>query len=331
MTIAPSSARRACALLLAGSLALSACSGDDEPGEAGESSQGQSRGATLSRTSPLTGEVLKEQPGQPILAIKVDNSGSAQQVGMAKADLVVEELVEGGTTRLATFFYSALPPVVGPVRSMRATDVGIVAPLKAVMVASGAAAPTWRVIRKAGIKTVTEGGRGFYRGAGTAPYNLMMDVTKLVKPMKPLQQVPEPYLPFGDQPLPKGTAAKQLTAVFSQASDSQFSYRGGGYVNTDGYTKQGADFVADTVLVLRVKVRPAGYTDPAGFPVPETRFTGKGPASIFHGGRRIEATWVKQGLQAPMTLRAKGKELQLPPGKVRIELVPVDGGSVRVG
>lgn len=330
MTTALSSARRACALLLAGSLALSACSGD-EPGEEGESSQEQSRGATLSRTSPLTGEVLKEQPSRPILAIKVDNSGSATQVGMAKADLVVEELVEGGTTRLATFYYSDLPPVVGPVRSMRATDVGIVSPLKAVMVASGAAAPTWRAIRKAKIKTVTEGGPGFYRGAGAAPYNLMMDVTKLVKPMKPLQQVPEPYLPFGDEKLPKGTSAKQLTATFSQASDSQFTYRGGGYVTTDGYTKQGADFVADTVLVLRVKVRPAGYTDPAGFPVPETRFTGQGPASIFHGGRRVEATWVKKGLQAPLTLRAKGKDLQLPPGKVRIELVPQNGGSVSVG
>ena len=28
---------------------------------------------------------------------------------------------------------------------------------------------------------------------------------------------------FGDEPLPKGTAAKQLTAVFSQASDSRFT------------------------------------------------------------------------------------------------------------
>ncbi len=321
---------RLAALLLVGALALAGCSGDDLLDK--NSSQEESEGATLSRTSPLTGEVLSEQPGHPILTIKVDNSGSAQQVGLGKADLVVEELVEGGTTRLATFFYSSLPPRVGPVRSMRATDVGIVSPLKAVLVASGAAAPTWRVVRKAKIKTVTErNGRGYFRGPGAAPYNLFMDVKKLVKPMKPLQRVPEPYLPFGDEPLPKGKPAKRFTAAFSQAADSNFVYRGKRYVTTDAYFRKGDAFVADTVLVLRVKVRPAGYTDPAGFPVPETRFTGRGPATVFHQGRRVEATWVKKGLEAPMTLQAQGKDLELPPGKVRIELVPRSGGSLRVG
>ncbi len=321
---------RASCLLLSAALALCACSGDDD-GTEKRSSQEKSKGATLSRTSPLTGKVLPKQPGQPILAIKVDNSGSAQQIGVRKADMVVEELVEGGTTRLATFFYSSLPPVVGPVRSMRTSDVGIVSPLKAVLVASGAAAPTWKVIRKAKIKTVTEGGRGFYRGAGAAPYNLLMDVTKLTKPMKPLGSVPEPYLPFGDAALPRGKPAKNFTAVFSPAADSVFAYRGGTYVNTDSYAREGGDFRSDTVLVLRVKTRYAGYKDPAGFPVPETVFSGRGPATVFHGGRRIGATWVKKGLEAPLTLRGKGGDLSLPPGTVRIELVPRDGGSVRIG
>ena len=39
---------------------------------------------------------------------------------------------------LAVFFYQHVPRLVGPVRSMRATDIGIVKPAKAVLVASGA-------------------------------------------------------------------------------------------------------------------------------------------------------------------------------------------------
>jgi hypothetical protein len=321
-------ARRVTVLLAAAALALAGCGGEDED------PQGTANGATMSRTSPLTGKVLDKQPGHPIIAVKIDNSGSGRQVGLGKADMVVEELVEGGITRLATFYYSRVPSDAGPVRSMRTTDIGIVAPLKAVLVASGGAPPTWKRVREAGIKTVSEGGRGFYRGAGSAPYNLFMDMNKLVEPMKPLSDVPAPYLPFGDKKLPKGKAAKRFTAVFSQASDSSFQYRGRGYVNTDGYSRQGDDFVADTVLVLRVRVGLAGYRDASGFPVPETKFTGRGPAQIFHEGRVIGATWVKNGLEAPLTLRGKGGkggELQLSPGKVRIALVPQGPGSVRVG
>lgn len=296
----------------------------------GEDPQDVSPSATMSRVSPLTGRVLAEQPGHPILAVKVDNSGSGRQIGLGKADMVVEELVEGGITRLATFYYSQVPSDVGPVRSMRATDIGIVAPLKAVLVASGAAAPTARRVRKADIRTVTEGGRGFYRGAGAAPYNLFVDMDKLVAPMKPLEQVPEPYLPFGDEPLPKGKPAKRFVAAFSPASDSTFALRDGRYVNTDGYATAN-DFVADTVLVLRVRVGDAGYRDPSGATVPETKFTGTGRATIFDSGRMIRGTWVKKGLNAQLTLRAKGKDLEIPPGKVRIELVPNGTGSLRVG
>ena len=76
----------------------------------------------------------------PVLVTKMDNTySSAPQIGLGEADLVVEELVEGGLTRLAAFFYSQLPTVVGPVRSMRASDIGIVSPVDASVVTSGAA------------------------------------------------------------------------------------------------------------------------------------------------------------------------------------------------
>jgi hypothetical protein len=185
-------------------------------------------------------------------------------------------------------------------------------------------------VRKAGIRVVAEGGRGFYRGPGSAPYNLFVDMDKLVAPLKPLAEVPQPYLPFGDDELPQGKPAKRFTVVFSPASDSSFRYSDGRYANVDGYAA-GNDFLADTVLVLGVRVGDAGYRDPSGAVVPETKFTGKGRASVFHGGRVVRGTWVKDGLEAPLTLRTGRGELQIPPGKVRIELVPNGTGSLRIG
>ena len=82
------------------------------------------------------------------MVAKIDNTDSQQpQIGLGKADLITEELVEGGITRLAVFFYQHLPELVGPVRSMRASDIGIVKPAHAVIVASGAAPPTMRRIK----------------------------------------------------------------------------------------------------------------------------------------------------------------------------------------
>ena len=322
--------RAVAALLAAAALALSACDGGQSVLGGDDDPQDTSPSATMSMTSPLTGETLRDLPEHPILAVKIDNSGSNSQIGLGRADMVVEELVEGGITRLATFFYSQMPADVGPVRSIRATDIGIVAPLDALLVASGAAPPTTKRVRNAGIRTVTEGGRGFYRGSGAAPYNLFVKTDKLLAPLKPLSQLPEPYLPFGDAKLPKGKPAKRFAAVFSPASDSSFQFRRGGYVNTDSYAR-GSDFVADSVLVLRVRVGVAGYRDPSGATVPETKFMGKGQATIFHDGRMITGTWHKKGLRGALRLKAGGKRLELPPGKVRVELVPNDTGALRVG
>ena len=44
---------------------------------------------------------------------------------MFGADLVVEELVEGGITRFAAVFHSRNSDPVGPIRSARSTDVGL--------------------------------------------------------------------------------------------------------------------------------------------------------------------------------------------------------------
>ena len=321
--LAPLAAALACLLLVS-------CGGDGEDEETPEEKAAQREQVVR---SPLTGLPVKgEVPGHPVLAVKIDNSSnSAPQVGLGSADMVAEELVEGGITRLAVFYYTDVPANVGPVRSMRGTDIGIVRPLDAVLVASGGAAPTVTRVKDAGIRAFTEGATGYYREAGrVAPYNLFMRLGELARTLDD-GDPPAPYLPFAQSPsLPKGVPAKGFTAAFSPSSSSTFQLRDGRYVNTDTFATAEDQFVADTVLVLRVRVEDAGYRDPAGNPVPETVFDGQGEAMIFHDGRLVRGTWSKDGLASDIRLRAGGRTVTLPPGKVWIELVPAGGGSVSV-
>jgi hypothetical protein len=329
----PHRARAVVALAAVAALGLAGCSGDasDPVEDEGPDEQQTAEGISLTGQWPLTGLPADgAAPGHPVMVVKIDNSSnSSPQVGLSSADLVTEELVEGGTTRLAVFYYSKLPRQAGPVRSMRATDIGIVQPAEAVLVASGGAPPTVRRVKEAGIKTFTEGAIGYSRDGGrTAPYNLMMSLPTLGKSLK-TPQPPEDYLPWGSvDDAPEGRPAKRIGAQFSGGHTTNWQYKGGKYVNLNSFAPGNDQFRPETVLVLRVKVGDAGYRDPAGNPVPETRFTGKGQAMLFNGGKLVRGSWKKAGLDAPIELSTKSGKLKVPPGKVWIELVPANGGNV---
>jgi hypothetical protein len=320
-------------LVLTGALALAGCGGDDSSPEAEGSpeAQGTAAGSTLSGQWPLTGLPAQgEAPKHPPIVVKIDNTGASNpQIGLSKADLVTEELVEGGSTRLAVFYYSQVPDRVGPVRSMRATDIGVVKPADAVLVASGGAPPTVRRVKNAGIKVVGEGAKGYSRDSGrTSPYNLFMDLPALARTLK-ASSPPENFFTWGEEgDFPKGQRARSVAATFSGGHTTNWQFRKGSYVNQNSEAAAGDQFRPDTVLVLRVKVGDAGYKDPAGNPVPETRFTGKGQALVFHDGRLVRGTWRKRGLSGQVELSTKAGDLELPPGKVWMELVPTNGGNV---
>ena len=321
--------------LVAAALLLAGCGGGgDDSDEPPATSSEPTSSATAEETPepsywPLTGLERKgDAPKHPVMVTKVDNtSSSAPQVGLGSADLVVEELVEGGYTRLAAFYYSKVPGNIGPVRSMRASDIGIV-PDGATVVTSGAAQVTLNRVNAAGIPWVTEGDPGVYRETSrSAPYNLFARLSEIAKRTKSSDEPPA-YLPWGtEQDLPKGSKARSLTANFGNHTTS-WQFQGGRYVNTNSYAAQGDQFPATTVLVLRVRVGDAGYKDPAGYPVPETKFEGKGAALLFHQGRLVRGTWTKNGLKGEIKLQAGGKELTVPAGRTWIELVPAVDGDV---
>lgn len=329
--------RLSAAALVSLSLLLAGCGGGSDAPSADSSpaSQKVAQGSSIDSTWPLTGlEVSGDtsaEQNHPVLVAKMDNTySSAPQIGLSKADLVVEELVEGGLTRLAAFYYSQIPGVVGPVRSMRASDIGIVSPVGASVVTSGAAGRTIARIQGAHIPFFQEGAKGFQRdNSRHAPYNLFANLTEVASVIKKHAARPDDYLPWGDESdFPKGRRAKSIAATFSGGHTTNWTYAKGGYVNENTYAAKGDEFPADTVLVLRVQVGDAGYLDPAGNHVPETKFTGSGQAMIFHGGRLVRGTWHKDDLTSPLTLSTKAGKLDVPAGHTWIELVPAADGNV---
>jgi Protein of unknown function (DUF3048) N-terminal domain/Protein of unknown function (DUF3048) C-terminal domain len=278
-------------------------------------------------------------PTHPVMIVKIDNSfASDPQYGLGSADMVVEELVEGGITRLATMFYSKLPTKVGPVRSMRASDIGVVTPLHAVLIASGAANATYRRLNRAHVKYYTMGAPGVLRDANDPEHDTLhsvfADLPKLAKSIKKTSVVPAEYLPWGSESDFVGVApAKTITDRFSGSTTTRFRFDGKKYLETNTYAKSGDQFKADSVLVLRVREGDAGYLDPAGHSVPETLFFGTGQLLLFHGGQVVRGTWSKQKRDSKLVLSTAAGTLKVPAGHVWIELVPGNsqGGKVTFG
>ena len=300
---------------------LTACGGGDEEPKAQQADPSEpftpaeaDEEEVTPDTWPLTGLEVADGDSaaqkHPILVTKIDNTtSSSPQVGLGEADLVVEELVEGGLTRLAVFFYSQVPDNAGPVRSMRASDIGIVPGDHAAVVTSGAAGVTIHRITDAGIPFFQEGGPGIYRDTSrSAPYNLFAHLDETAKAIKQKAVRPADYLPWGDgKDLPQGKKATTFAAAFSGGHRTEWQFDGETYINTNSNAAADDQFPADTVLTLQVQVGDAGYLDPAGNHVPETHFVGEGPAWLFHNGRVIRGTWHKDKLTSMLTLDFKGR------------------------
>ena len=314
------------AAAMAVSAALAGCSGDQAAApEEPEAEQPQ--------PWPLTGELGYEadQAG-PVVTVKIDDSSAGRpQVGVDSADLVVQELVEGGSSRLAVMFQSTYPAQAGPVRSMRDSDIGIVLPAGGILAASGAAPSVERAVSGAGVSTAVEDDPGFSRDySRSAPYNLFTDVGTLAG-TEGVTLPGQTYLTFGD--IPQGASsvdADELTVRFPQTSSSWvYDAEAGAWIRAD-LEQPGFDFTS--VIVLMVKTENASYRDPAGNPVPITLTEGSGEGHIATGGKVYPVTWKKAAPEAPWTFTTTDAEgfssaIPVPVGRSWIALVPSDGGG----
>ena len=86
--------------------------------------------SNLNSDEKIERNFLNGLPGvnEQILVVKIDDTRAAHpQIGLEYADVVYVEQVEGGLTRLAAVYSSQLPPLIGPVRSARISDLELLA------------------------------------------------------------------------------------------------------------------------------------------------------------------------------------------------------------
>jgi hypothetical protein len=306
---------------------LAACS----PGGIGDDAPEPVEG----RKSPLTGVLQEQPPNNPAFLVKIENTGAGEpQFGLNEADLVIEELVEGGITRLAAIYYSKLPTKVGHVRSTRTTDIGLAKPVGATIVASGGASKTLDDIKSSGtqIFTYDAGSPGYTKDPSkSAPYHVLWDLEKLNETAKRGPVPNNPYFSFGNGPAASDITKKTTSASvnFSPATTTDWRFAGGKWSLVKNRTASGQDYKADTLVVIFARLTDAGYNDASGNPVPETVLEGSGRAVIFSGDSAVEATWRKGSLGSTMSFTAKdsGKPVTLKPGHVFLEAAP-RGGDV---
>ena len=277
--------------------------------------------------SPFTG--LPTDLAAPVLGVKIDNARVARpQSGLAQADLVYVEPVEGGLSRLLAVFQSQVPSMVGPVRSTRASDVELLANFgRPALAFSGAAPSVGALVAAAPVLDVSELARpGDYRRDRhrRMPHNLYGDANLLRRGGAPPRDIGfrfGPTPPHG-RPVEETEVAYPATSIGVRWEPSE----GRWMISMDGApltSASGPRPSAATVVFQRVSVRDAGVRDAAGSPSPFVATVGSGDVVVLRDGLAFTGSWSRPTPDAITTFTLPdGSPLSFASGPVWVVLVP---------
>lgn len=333
--------RRLPALLLAVALAASCSNGkkpEAQPTPSPTPSATPSPTPTPSPTkpsllSPLTGKPVAKL--LPVIAVKVDNAALARpQWGLDQADVVYEEAVEGRTTRFVAIYSSQNAAEIGPVRSVRESDVELLRMYGKVGFAfSGGNRGVLAGVRASG--AVYEVSRNNHpaayenRGRRRDAYNYVTSSDKLLRYAPDAAVAKDIGFRFGA--LPKGgKPGKQASLTWSGFARTSWVWNPAKKVYLrymDGrpaMLRNGKQQSAPTVVIQYCSVRNSRYSDVSGTPSPYTTTTGSGNVVVLRDGKAFSGVWKRTGHGATRFLDAKGKDIKLRPGQVWVMLAPRD-------
>ena len=354
------------ALVVAFSLVLLACGGDDEVADStvptetipstttttlAEETTTTTMAAVALNVWPLTGrERATVAPIQDVLIVKIDNTSNARpQVGLEKADMVIEVLVEGGVARMLAFFQSSMPAEVGPVRSAREVDPKLIAPFGALMAHSGGQGPVISAVRQVSgdVGHPSLGSEAYFRQSGRpGTYDLILRASDVLGSDSPDATDTE-WLTFGEAPGKDDHVSLALSMTLAQSSAHTVNYRysqsEGGYLRFLGEAphlvlgpgetyanrnaaEEGANpqLVAANVIVVLVPVINTGRTDSAGSSVPDYDVVGSGVAVVFRDGVAIQGSWERSNTSEFFRfVDPDGHEIPLAQGTTWIQLTPL--------
>ncbi|MGQ0678419.1 MAG: DUF3048 domain-containing protein [Actinomycetota bacterium] len=351
---------RRCLSVLLLALLLSACGGTQEDPDSAPQAQAESPTPAEPILCPLTG---LEAPGdfdeqRPALAVKIDNAPPARpQAGLLQADVVYEELSEGGLTRFLTIFHCGDTDSVGPIRSARTADPDILQEYAPALFAySGANSQVLqKVASTEGVVDLKHGSNGdayTRESSRKAPFDLFSSTARLrsLEAAAAAAAPPEPGFEFDEAllnppspgPSPSADATAPAASPAAPAGTSvSFSYSNTNSVRFtyDPATKAYQRFHGDAqhkvvsgepvsvvnVVVMKVVITPGTVRDASGTLTQDTSVTGSGELTVLRGGIAVTGTWNRPSVGAKTTFTdSAGQPIKLAPGSTWFHLVPSD-------
>lgn len=286
--------------------------------------------------APLTGLPLADPSTaeRPAILVKIDNTTKGRpQEALNLADLIYEEQIEGGFTRLAAVYHTN-DPLLGPVRSGRTTDIALVGSLNTPIFAfSGANRVHAALLRRQPIVDLGAQTRGEYFRASGRPgtYDLMVESAELweIEAEEGLGGSPPPHFEYrtAGVGLPESAEPADYLTVKFNGARGEWDWDGAAWLRTQDGSEHvdasGTRVAAANVIVAFVDHVKSGSRDLAGSAVYEEQFIGQGDALVFTAGHVIEATWTKASLRSvPTYTTAGGVPIALTPGLTWVVLAP---------
>jgi hypothetical protein len=259
--------------------------------------------------------------------------------GLAVADIVFEEVVEGRTTRFAAAFHSQSSDPIGPIRSGRTQDVDLFTsfffPL---FVWSGGNPGVTRAINDSTLVNMgPNNARGYFRGPGSAPHNFYTSTDVIWEqapgdvPVPPRQQ----FVYIEADETVGGEASNGVRARIGSesiewtwnAEFDKFDRSQRGRAHDD---KLFGRIRSTNVVVMGVPYQPSSVDRNS----PEAQTVGTGPVWVFTDGKVTTGSWTRDANTEPIEfVTAEGAPIALAPGNTWIELADitdVEAGRVEV-
>jgi Protein of unknown function (DUF3048) N-terminal domain/Protein of unknown function (DUF3048) C-terminal domain len=326
-------------LVLGTGIALAVTSESKTPVAAAPGSPGSPGAAPTAPQGPLcplTGvpPAAATVPARPALVVKVDNYPQARPwSGVDQADIVFEEPVEGGITRLAAVFQCQGPALIGPIRSARAVDQQILDQLsKPILVHVGDIDPVAAILRNSNLYdfdlrthgAIVQNVPGRY-----APYSTYVSAAAGWGLVPGDATPPAPPFTYSAT-TPAGPPVTSVHIPFAPTNNTLWTWDAPSghwllsYSGTPAHVASGAQIATTNVVVQTVHVTYGPWLENSegGLEV-QSQMTGSGPVTVFRNGVAITGTWKRSSLSDPTTLTASnGTTIALAPGQTWVEIVP---------
>ena len=280
---------------------------------------------------------LTGSPGSngKVLAVKIDDTPPAHpQIGLASADVVYVEQVEGGLTRLAAIFSSKIPENIGPVRSARISDLDILAQYGKVAFAYSGAQTAFRPrIKEANLIDLSaehEPPTIYFRDPSReAPTNMILNAPALLTKAEKEGAVVETAKSVGWEFGKKPDNGKEIISATVRWPASRYTFTWStkeerwliSYRDQPNVDSTGFQLGPKTVLIQLVSIVDSEYHDKFGGITPLSKTVGVGFGYLLRDGEVFKVNWKRDTAESGTTFTTTdGKVAYFAPGQIWVAL-----------